>query len=147
MRPTSRLARCCGGVLALVVGGAAGAQVLAPGPDAATPCDVKRPSVNFNRWNENWGVLAAPCLERQPFDGLKYIPLGEGGLSYLSLGGGLRERYEHIATPLFGAGSAPTDGYVIQRANVHADLRLGHCLLYTSPSPRDRQKSRMPSSA
>ena len=25
--------------------------------------------------------------------------------------------------------------------------RLGACLLYTSPSPRDRQKSRMPSSA
>ena len=30
------------------------------------------------------------------------------------------------------------------------DWMLGHfrrCLLYTSPSPRDRQKSRMPSSA
>ena len=25
--------------------------------------------------------------------------------------------------------------------------RFGRCLLYTSPSPRDRQKSRMPSSA
>ena len=25
--------------------------------------------------------------------------------------------------------------------------QYGHCLLYTSPSPRDRQKSRMPSSA
>ena len=25
--------------------------------------------------------------------------------------------------------------------------KLGFCLLYTSPSPRDRQKSRMPSSA
>ena len=25
--------------------------------------------------------------------------------------------------------------------------RVKHCLLYTSPSPRDRQKSRMPSSA
>ena len=25
--------------------------------------------------------------------------------------------------------------------------RIGNCLLYTSPSPRDRQKSRMPSSA
>ena len=24
---------------------------------------------------------------------------------------------------------------------------ISHCLLYTSPSPRDRQKSRMPSSA
>ena len=30
----------------------------------------------------------------------------------------------------------------------YADLTLGgRCLLYTSPSPRDRQKSRMPSSA
>ena len=26
-------------------------------------------------------------------------------------------------------------------------LRIEACLLYTSPSPRDRQKSRMPSSA
>ena len=26
-------------------------------------------------------------------------------------------------------------------------LKSGTCLLYTSPSPRDRQKSRMPSSA
>ena len=25
--------------------------------------------------------------------------------------------------------------------------RFGHCLLYTSPSPRDRTRSRMPSSA
>ena len=28
-----------------------------------------------------------------------------------------------------------------------ADRALENCLLYTSPSPRDRQKSRMPSSA
>ena len=28
-----------------------------------------------------------------------------------------------------------------------AGLLCGLCLLYTSPSPRDRQKSRMPSSA
>ena len=27
------------------------------------------------------------------------------------------------------------------------DTTIGACLLYTSPSPRDRQKSRMPSSA
>ena len=29
----------------------------------------------------------------------------------------------------------------------YMDMRMGGCLLYTSPSPRDRQKSRMPSSA
>ena len=31
--------------------------------------------------------------------------------------------------------------------NEEAEALLKHCLLYTSPSPRDRQKSRMPSSA
>ena len=29
----------------------------------------------------------------------------------------------------------------------HIELRIGGCLLYTSPSPRDRTRSRMPSSA
>ena len=29
--------------------------------------------------------------------------------------------------------------------NMNADVK--HCLLYTSPSPRDRTRSRMPSSA
>ena len=29
----------------------------------------------------------------------------------------------------------------------YGDGSIGICLLYTSPSPRDRQKSRMPSSA
>ena len=31
--------------------------------------------------------------------------------------------------------------------NAAADVKAAGCLLYTSPSPRDRQKSRMPSSA
>ena len=35
----------------------------------------------------------------------------------------------------------------IVRDNLEALTRTNACLLYTSPSPRDRQKSRMPSSA
>ena len=36
-----------------------------------------------------------------------------------------------------------------ERKNAHLKIRINvyTCLLYTSPSPRDRQKSRMPSSA
>ena len=34
-----------------------------------------------------------------------------------------------------------------QEIHDHAGLDISSCLLYTSPSPRDRQKSRMPSSA
>ena len=36
---------------------------------------------------------------------------------------------------------------VYHTPNVSLNTQLNACLLYTSPSPRDRQKSRMPSSA
>ena len=43
------------------------------------------------------------------------------------------------------------DGYCCQQCGQdNGKLHVDHiipCLLYTSPSPRDRQKSRMPSSA
>eukprot|EP01017_Pseudomicrothorax_dubius_P007820 TRINITY_DN12496_c0_g1_i1.p1 TRINITY_DN12496_c0_g1~~TRINITY_DN12496_c0_g1_i1.p1 ORF type:complete len:234 (+),score=52.95 TRINITY_DN12496_c0_g1_i1:155-856(+) len=47
------------------------------------------------------------------------------------------------ALPMVGSQSAKNANQMIR-----LDLKkLGNCLLYTSPSPRDRQKSRMPSSA
>ena len=39
------------------------------------------------------------------------------------------------------------NGEDISKMPAHKRADLGFCLLYTSPSPRDRQKSRMPSSA
>ena len=37
--------------------------------------------------------------------------------------------------------------YIWYQANQSKNISIKICLLYTSPSPRDRQKSRMPSSA
>jgi hypothetical protein len=34
-----------------------------------------RPSIMFNRWEEDWSVLADPRVPREPLDSLKYIPL------------------------------------------------------------------------
>ncbi len=93
---------------------------------ASTPvCDAKRPVMLFNRWQEDWSVLANPCVPRKPLDGLKYIPLGGAPDSYLSLGANLRERIETNNAPLFGIGSAQSDTYLLQRAEVHADAHVG----------------------
>ncbi|WP_429564354.1 alginate export family protein [Paraburkholderia sp. MM6662-R1] len=94
--------------------------------DATTTdaCNVKRPAVMFNRWQEDWSVLANPCVPRKPLDSLKYIPLGGDPASYLSLGANLRERIETNDAPLFGIGSAQSDTYLIQRIEVHADAHL-----------------------
>eukprot|EP01017_Pseudomicrothorax_dubius_P022880 TRINITY_DN24664_c0_g1_i1.p1 TRINITY_DN24664_c0_g1~~TRINITY_DN24664_c0_g1_i1.p1 ORF type:complete len:121 (+),score=19.08 TRINITY_DN24664_c0_g1_i1:65-427(+) len=51
---------------------------------------------------------------------------------------------------LSGQGEEPrSQSPNIQKISINLDAidHLGGCLLYTSPSPRDRQKSRMPSSA
>ena len=49
-------------------------------------------------------------------------------------GGATKEQVQHMVTRLLGLPSAPGED-------------ASDCLLYTSPSPRDRTRSRMPSSA
>ena len=55
-----------------------------------------------------------------------------------------------ISPPTKAAGFNTIDatGRVIMAGGIDMHCHIaGSCLLYTSPSPRDRQKSRMPSSA
>ena len=64
----------------------------------------------------------------------------------------LRRRPEACAVVIFGASGDLTKRKLIPALYALAYRKLlpeqfAICLLYTSPSPRDRQKSRMPSSA
>jgi hypothetical protein len=85
-----------------------------------------RPSIMFNRWQEDWSVLADPRVPREPLDGLKYIPLSaDDPESYLSFGANLRERFEANDAAAFATGPNHTADYDISRFEVFANLRLG----------------------
>ena len=57
----------------------------------------------------------------------------------------LKERIVYLGLPLFSDDDAKRQlGMDVTELII---AQLLYCLLYTSPSPRDRQKSRMPSSA
>ena len=100
------------------------AAAAAGGAAEAAPA---RPDILFNRWQEDWSVLADPALQTEPLDSLKYIPLsGSDPDTYLSFGANLRERFETNHAPSFGTNRAnPADSYVISRLEAHADLRAG----------------------
>ena len=64
----------------------------------------------------------------------------EGKIKIIDMGKNPHDRLpEEVMTGMLGAG-----GWSDGKLTYHTSIG---CLLYTSPSPRDRQKSRMPSSA
>lgn len=90
---------------------------------AAPLAAAERPEIQFNRWQEDWSVLADPQLRTEPLDGLKYIPLAtDDPDSYASLGLGLRERVESTQVAPFGIGNHQSNTYLIQRLELHADI-------------------------
>ena len=85
---------------------------------------LDRPAIAFNRWSEDWSVLADPNVPREPLDELKYIPLSDvDARTYLSLGANIRERFE-VNDDNFGTGGNRQDSYLLSRAEAHADLRI-----------------------
>jgi hypothetical protein len=85
-----------------------------------------RPAIAFDRWEEDWSVLADPRTPREPFDDLKYIPLSANDpKTYLSFGADLRERFEADDAAGFGVGGSRPADYLISRLEVQADLHLG----------------------
>jgi hypothetical protein len=100
----------------------AGAQSSAP---SATDTPPVRPSLKFNRYQEDWSVLADPRVPREPLDSLKYIPLSSSDpRSYLSFGFGARERFESNNATLFGVGNNQNANYLLSRTEMHADLNV-----------------------
>lgn len=83
-----------------------------------------RPAIAFNRWSEDWSVLADPDVPREPLDELKYIPLSNvDARTYLSFGANIRERFE-VNDANFGTGGNQQDSYLLSRTEAHADLRI-----------------------
>lgn len=106
---------------ALFVGHRAYCQTTGESSDSAP----QRPAILFNRWQEDWSVLADPRVPREPFDTLKYIQLSttDPG-TYLSFGANVRERFEDNDAAGFGTGANHDEQYLLSRTEVHADLRI-----------------------
>ena len=121
----------------------------AAGQEAAAP--AVRPQIQAQRWQEDWSPLADPALRTEALDWLKYIPLADTATPYLSLGGNVRERLETLDAQSFGLARSKADTYLLDRVQLHADLRAGQWQAFvqladdrapgkTNPSPADADR-------
>ena len=91
-------------------------------------------------------VEARDLVRRGSRVGAVLIPKGFGAASQ-HLFYGQSPKVELRVDPARQAESAMLQGFLLEQGAKRMQALFGDCLLYTSPSPRDRQKSRMPSSA
>ncbi|MBD9477896.1 alginate export family protein [Pseudoxanthomonas sp. PXM02] len=75
------------------------------------------------RYEDNFATQRHNCTERRPMACWKHRPLGEDAT--VSIGGGLRWRYEYIDNPAFGDAPQDRAGVVLQRYSIFADLAWG----------------------
>lgn len=75
------------------------------------------------RYDEDWSVLRDE--PREGWRQAKYVPLGDTGDAYLTLGGEARTRFEGFDNNLWGSPPASDDGYLWLRVMPHADLHAG----------------------
>jgi len=84
----------------------------------------QRPAYQLMRYEENWYLLSDPSNRSDWLDPLKYISLGRPGW-FVTLGGEIREKFELLDYPGFGAGPTDQNGYLLQRYLLSSDFHLG----------------------
>jgi hypothetical protein len=114
---------CAAAVICLI----AAPQMARADDQSSQTSTPQRPAIMFNRWQEDWSVLADPRVPREPFDEFKYIPLSDTDrYTYLSFGADTRDRFEANNAAGFGTGSNRNQDYVISRNEFDADLRIAN---------------------
>ncbi len=91
----------------------AGGVLQAPAIDSTPP--PSPPPFQKLRYDESYEYLRDPSRRSDYLDAIKFIPLNTNGNWHLTLGGEIRERYEHYQNNLWGRGPRDDNGYLLQR--------------------------------
>lgn len=96
--------------------------------NAQAPPHPSPPAYKTLRYDEDYSYLKDPSRRADPWDPIKYIPLGGREDWYLSIGGEVRPRYELYRNSDFGSEPSSANrvnDYLLQRYFLHGDWHLG----------------------
>jgi thiol-disulfide isomerase/thioredoxin len=107
------------------------------------PCRASIPflkEINTEYSKDDFALVAIECTSKNLNALVSYMSRNRFDYTFLQADSEVQKSYSIGSYPIF---------FILDRERIIREIIKGYsdCLLYTSPSPRDRQKSRMPSSA
>lgn len=98
------------------------------------PCDPATFAPAGHRFLEDCRGLSAFAIDgeqRQGLQALRYLPIGDGADRFVTLGGELRFRWEHLDPQRFGLGGGKAFSATEERLAAHADVNFENFRLFT----------------
>jgi len=97
---------------------------LLPGASLGQTSEIRVP-YQFQRFDDDFRYLRDPAKRNDFWDPIKYIPIADDPAFYLTLGGEVRERFDHFDEPSFGLRKRNVEDDLLHRFLLSADLYLG----------------------
>ena len=111
---------------------------------ATTKCLAAAAPYRFLRTVENFGFLRDPECRMDVFDGVKYLPFGEDGERYLTLGGDLRLQLVNARYLSFGTEGGDNHNVALERIHLHANVIFSPALRFFTELKSNHQQNREP---
>ena len=113
--------------------------------EAAPPgCQAALAPYRFLRYTEDFGYLRDAACRTDFWDGVKYIPFGEGASRYLSLGGDLRLQLVNARYLSFGTEGGDNHNVSLQRLHLHANTQFSSSVRVFTELKSNHQQGREP---
>lgn len=118
--------------------------IAAAAQGASDSVDCNAAPYRFLRYSEDFVFVRNPACQTDFWDGMKYMPFGQDGDRFLSLGGDLRLQLVNARYLSFGTEGGDNHNVALERIHLHANARLASDVRVFAELKSNHEQNREP---